>query len=436
MKKTLRLLALSLALLVALSPFALGESAEEPVQDESLLTPAENPVLFTFDGEEVTQSEVEDMLYYLLYNSYTYDSGDYETAMDYIVQNRCIEAKIREWGLDQFTDEENEAFLAEAQAEWDAAIEDYAAYFVTDESEEAWAKARSDGEAYYQAHGYSVESVAESMKMSDSLQKLENRILEGKDVSVSEDEIRQSFEEYAQYDKDLYEGNIALYELYQSSGQESWYVPEGYRGVIHILLDVDDELLTAYQNAQAVYEESVSEEDGDAPNSSDLKQAAEAALNAVLDSRRDALNDIYARLEKGESFESLIAEYGADPDMEDETLLAEGKPLHPESLTGGDDALLSAAFSDKVQSVGDVSDPFVGMDGIYIVKYQRDVPSGFVEITEEIHAWLESMLSNQKINAVYADALEAWEKEHEIVYFQDAIEQARSSAYAAEEDGE
>ena len=210
---------------------------------------------------------------------------------------------------------------------------------------------------------------------------------------------------------------------------EFWYTPEGYRSIIHILMKVDDELLTAYTEAQAAYEESKSEEnpDGDA----EKKTVMEAAKAAVLASKQAEIDDIYARLEKGESFTDLIAQYGEDTGMTDAATLAEGYLVHKDSVLY-DAAFTSAAFSEKMQKPGDTSDPVIGTYGIHILYYQKDVPGGVIELTDEISAEIEQSIYTEKVNAYYAEALESWIAEHEIVYNQEAIDALTAAAQEQE----
>ncbi len=403
-----RILALCLTLCLALGCCA--ASAEET---------AENPVLITIDGEDIRLDEVNNMLNQLITAGYA-NENDYSLAIQYMIQDKVMEGKIAELGLDQFTEEEIEAFKTEAHDQWESAIDSYISYFLTEDTDEARAQAREDGIAYFTAYGYSEEGLVESLKQSASYERLEQMILEGKDVSISEDDIRAAFEEGAAQEQAQIEGNIYLYELYQNYyGTEFWYVPEGYRGIIHILMKVDDELLSAYQEAQAAYEETVTDDvpEGDA----ELKTAADAAKAAVLASKQAEIDDIYARLAQGESFETLIAQYGEDPGMTQASYLAEGYAVHKDSVIY-DPVFTSGAFSEKMQKPGDTSDPVVGTYGIHILHYLRDIPSGTMELTDEISAEIEESLYTEKVNGYYAEALEAWTAEHDIVYHQEAID--------------
>lgn len=417
-RKLNRILALCVALVLALG--CCSALSEET---------AENPVLVTIDGEEIRLDAIKNMLDQLINAGYATE-GDYALAVEYAIQEKVLKGKITEWGLDQFTEEENEAFRNEAHSEWESAIDSYVSYFLTEDTDEARAKAREDGAAYFTSYGYSEESLAESLKQSAAYEKLEQIALEGKDVSVSQEDIRAEFEATAAQHQAAVEGNIGLYELYKTYyGMEFWYTPEGYRSIIHILMKVDDELMTAYTEAQAAYEESKNEEnpDGDA----EKKAAVEAAKAAILASKQAEIDDIYARLEKGESFTDLIAQYGEDPGMKDAATLAEGYLVHADSVMY-DSAFTSGAFSDKMQKPGDTSDPVVGSSGIHILYYQKDIPGGVIEMTDEISAEIQQSIYTGKVNTYYSEALDSWVAEHEIVRNQEAIDALTAAAQEKE----
>lgn len=417
-RKLNRIWALCVALVLALGCCA--AIAEET---------AENPVLVTIDGEEIRLDTIKNVLDQLVNAGYA-SEDDYALATEYAIQDKVLQGKITEWGLNQFTEEENEAFRNEAHSEWESAIDSYVSYFLTEDTDEARAQAREDGAAYFTAYGYSEEMLAESLKQSASYEKLEQKVLEGKDLTVSQEDIRAEFEATAAQHQAAVEGNIGLYELYKIYyGMEFWYTPEGYRSIIHILMKVDDELLTAYTEAQAAYEESKTEEspDGDA----EKKAAMETAKAAVLASKQAEIDDIYARLEKGESFTGLIAQYGEDTGMTDAATLDEGYLVHKDSVLY-DAAFTSAAFSEKMQKPGDTSDPVIGSYGIHILYYQKDVPGGVIELTDDISAEIEQSIYTEKVNAYYAEALESWIAEHEIAYNQEAIDAVTAAAQEQE----
>lgn len=369
-------------------------------------------VALTVNGEEITASKVEEYAQ-LLYNNGFTENVDYTQAVTYLTEETILKQKIKEFSLDQYTDDEKAAFNLDAQAQWEADIAAYVEYYLTEDTEEARAQAREDAIAYYEAYNYNQEAILDNLLLSESYTRLQNYILEGKDTAVTEEDIAAAFQEYALQDKEMFEGNVYMYELYQMYyGYESWYQPEGFRGVTHILLPVDEALLTAWQDARALSEEA---EEG-AENTADV----EAARQAVLDSCKEQIDAIYSRLENGESFEALIAEYGTDDGMKNEEYLKNGYAVHPDSMSYDAD-FVAGAFSEKVQKVGDVSDPVVSQFGIHILQYVKEIPGGPVEMTDAIHDEILEYLTSSKENSFYSEAVGGWVSASEIVVNDDVI---------------
>lgn len=361
------------------------------------------------NGEEITVEKVAEYAQALQSNGYT-EEVDYDQAVAYLAEEAILKQKIRELGLDQYTDDEKAAFDAEAKVQWEKDIAAYVEYYLTEDTDEARAQAQQDAVAYYEAYNYNQKAILENLLLGESYNRLQNHILEGKDVAVTEEEIAEAFQQYVEKDKEMFEGNVYMYEMYQMYyGYQPWYQPEGFRGVTHILLPVDEALLTAWQDARATGEEEGAD-----------TAAVEAARQAVLDSCKEQIDAIYARLEKGESFETLIAEYGTDDGMKNEEYLKNGYAVHPDSMSYDAD-FVAAAFSDKVQKVGDVSDPTVSQFGIHILQYVKEIPGGAVEMTDEIKAELQEDLTSAKESTYYSEAVSAWINESEIVMNDDVL---------------
>ena len=394
--------------------------AEEAPVEEAPVEEAkdENPVLATLDGREITLEDTQAMLNALVTGGYITDSTDYKTALDYLIQTRILSAKITELGFDQFSEEEMAEFTAKAEAEWEQAIQQYVAYFGGADDADV-EQTRQEAAEYYNTHGITVETIAKQYQNEASEEKLEAFLMDGKDTTASEEEILAVYDEAAEHDLASFDGNIGTYELYQVYyGQEFFFVPEGYRSIIHILLNVDEALMNAYSQAQSAYEESKTDEKPEGDEA--LKAAMDQAREAIIASKQEIIDDIYARLEKGEDFTALIEEYNQDPGMKDKAKLAEGYQVHKESLIW-DPVFTEAAFSEKMVKPGDVSDPVVGKNGIHILYYLRDVPSGKKEISEAFHDQIATYLKNKKKNKIFSEAMTEWAAQHEVVYNQEAI---------------
>ena len=334
--------------------------------------PAEDPVLATVDGKEIIKSQVDAEIVQMLNNQFIDDETQYATVLQFMVNRELITKKIADLGFDQFTKDEEDAFLSEAQQQLDKAVETYADYYQSADSEKAREDAVQQARDTFTAQGVTVELIAQDVKNRAGLDRLNEYLLGG--YEPSEEEVQSVFQEVGGIYKQQYENDIAQYEyMTQYGGQNIWFTPEGYRSVVHILLQADDALLENYQALNAAFEEqqqhqdSVPVENGTEPalqpteeKKEVTQQMLDEARQAVLDSKKADIDQIYERLNRGESFLDLIKEYGEDPGMTVPSNLEEGYPVHAQSILY-DPAFTAAAFSEKMQKVGDVSDPAAGL---------------------------------------------------------------------------
>lgn len=463
MKMMIRLLALMAAMMVCLTPVlgAMAEAAEpaaEAAAEENNLpfTGAADDVLITVNGQAITRAVVEN-LYASIYETYSYygayygidvtdpatREGMYAAALYYSTRYAVEDQAAEKLGFTQFTDEELAALATEVDATWESYIESYITYYGGGLAENATdgekAAARENAIAGLSDMGYSYDELMASAKNNAAYEKLQADAV--KDVVVDDAAIQAAFDAKVAEDTAAYAGNILNYELStQYYGQESYYVPEGYRGVTHILLNVDEELLSAYQDLSARLEEQEQADGAEAtegteeaaaePTEPVTQEQVDAAREAVIASVQDKIDAIYARLDAGESFESLIAEFGNDPGMESEPYASEGYSVAADSVLY-DPVFVQAAFS--VDNVGDVAQPVVGMYGVHIVKYLRDVPSGAVPMTDAIKDSLRSTMTAELESAAYSAALNSWMDASDIVFENSMSQLMAQNGYIGED---
>ena len=439
MKK--RTLSILLALLMGLSSVsALAET-----------TAAMDPALATVNGVDILKSEVDALIPAFMDYQYITDAADYQTVIDTIIQRAVITKKIKEMGFDQFSEEESAAFGQEAQTQWESYLAYYAEYSQSEDTEEARTAALAQAEETLKASGMSLESVKTALIENAAMDRM-NQYLSG-GYQPSEEEIQVVFQQYGSAYQQTYQNDIQQYEMMtRYSGQTSWYTPEGYRGIVHILLTADEALMTAFSTLNAAYEEQqngdtevLPEAEGEqtaetaTPETQPIEtvtlEMVDQARRAILDARKADIDAIYQSLAQGVSFIDLIKEYGEDPGMTDAANLNEGYPVHQNSISY-DPVFTTAAFSEKMQKPGDVSDPVVGGYGIHILMYLRDVPSGLI-MTDAIRDEIDEYLVSAKLGEAYKEALASWLPQEEIVYHQEEIDKAialaQESAQSPEE---
>ena len=224
---------------------------EEAAQKTDETASADDQVVATVNGTRLYMSELQEA-----YNYYTGQGYDvtYSQILDIIIQTQLLKEVIAEGGFNQFTDEEKAGFQAEAATSWENAIQNYVTNYLTEDTEEARAQLRTQAEQYFNSMGYSQDTLAQSL----SEQEAQNRYLASlaSADSVTREEVQAYLENVAASEKAEINGQVDMYELYQMyMGHEFMYTPEGYRRVLHILMRLDDKVMTAYQTATAALEE-------------------------------------------------------------------------------------------------------------------------------------------------------------------------------------
>ena len=472
-RKTLTALLLAVMLLAGSLAGALAEEAAVVADLTETTEEAEPVLLASVNGEEIwsNNEEMQELIDYYLsyYSSNGYDTSDQmlnnylkAAGLNWAIESVLYHQKAEELGVSEIGEEQRAKLEENARTEWEAAVTYYAESLgnLTEESsEDEAAAARVDALAYIESNfGYTEDSyVSEYLENSRETVLRENVVKSVLgEFAVTEEELLDYFNSLVEEDKASYEGNIPMYEDYtQYMGSNSYYVPEGFRGITHILLDVDDELLNTYTSLAAQLEEQQEAETADEntaetaeaqTETADTAEPAEttepeetkepvtqemvdAAKQAILDSVKDTVAEIMAKYESGTPFADLIAEYGTDPGMTVEPNKSNGYAVHSESILW-DPAFTEGAMA--LEKVGDVSEPILGSYGIHILHYLRDIPAGAVDLTDEIRQTLKEELESEKETSAVAEMVEGWMKEAEIVYTDEG--QAILDAAEAEEE--
>lgn len=430
MMKRLFAVLLALAMLMSVSAVFAGgeETAAEPAAET---LPVLDTLLVTVFGQEIRENN-EKLQSYLANMIEQAGAEDEDTlhisrmfAMSYVLEEIMLNRKAAE-GVPV----DEEALRQEALAEWDSIVSSYmqGMYGITDESsEEDKTAARADTLSYIEAnYGYTEESYIAEVLENTPLNNAYNAIIDElkasrPDLTATEEEILAAYNDTVNEEMEYIGNDAGMYEMYQNYyGYSFHYIPEGYRGVTHILLKVDQELLDNWTDLSARLEESHEETEstGESEEPAETEEPVteemvEAARQAILDSQKETLDAISAKLESGVSFEDLIAEYGTDPGMQDENNLKNGYTIHPDSIIYDANFTKAAAALEKV---GDVSDPVISSFGIHILYYLRDVPAGAIEITEEEKEQLRSEIESERISLAFSEYYDQWLASSDVVW--------------------
>ena len=372
------------------------------------------------NGEIVTRAEVDaeyDYRYsYYTNQGYQLTEADQATlkqmALRLCVNNRLILQKAKELGEDQLTDEEMAEVQKSNEEMWAQAVANYISYATTDEhtptEEEAY--------AYYAERGFTVDGTLASAIEEKVTNRQVQKIIG--DASVTDLEVQEAYDAQVEADKANYGSSVYLYEMMTGYyGQTSLYRPEGYRGVTHILLQVDDGLMNTYKElvSQLEAQQAATQTDLEAAVTPEDVEAAKAAIMASV---QPTVDEIMAKFNAGTPFSELVAAYGTDPGMNTEPYMSQGYAVHAESIRW-DEAFKEAAMS--IPEIGGVSEPALGSYGVHIVYYLQDLPTA-EPLTEEVRAQIQETLLNEKQNELYESTLGLWRSEAEISYTREAAD--------------
>ncbi len=453
-------------MLLSVSAFAEDAVPSDPPA-ESAAELADDTVLATVNGDSITWKDIQPGYSSLLTNYGSYYDMTSKTnvelfravALENMITERLIQQKAKEYGLDQLTDEEAAASDAEADADWQAAIENYLSYYHSDlteeSSEEEKAAAEAEAVKYYNDAGYTPEILRENYRQYVVYEKVQGMMTQ--DAAVTDEEVEKAYQDLVAADKELYQNDISAYieynnyvdqmsmyaAIYGSAGDmdHAWYKPAGFRAVKHILLEVDETLMKTYTDLQARYEEQLSAEasevqsgEGEVGTGESAEPAAEptatpepvteeqvnAAKAAILESLAQKIDEINQKIAEGADFDELIATYGVkadgsatDPGMSSEPYKTSGYEV-AEGSTNYVPEFVEAAFS--VSNVGDVSAPYLSDYGVHIVKYIGDVAEGPIAMTDAQREAKRTGLLDTKKSELYTQTLEGWVAAAEIAY--------------------
>ena len=453
-----KVLGLILTLALVLSGCNLIEVDADMQADEDIakLDKQFSKVVASYDGGEVTANVVmgEFTNYYSqTYYLYQYYFGYSMTADEvHSLMEESIDQHVRNAIVAEHFDETMELSAEELSEVETLAQESFesaqtsalgAAEGKTDKEKQANAR------VLLKQEGLTYDSIYASQLLSAKVSKMEQSLRDAV-TEVSDEELQAAYDAKVAEDQENYtDGSSFESDMTGDSAIVCW-IPEGYRTVKHILVIPEDELKSAYTtavsdlaSAQSTLEDYQAElaalNDDDATEDArsaeeiqadidtaetavaDAQSAVEAAAQACLDSVKDKTDEIYARLEAGEDFEALIAEYGEDPGMQNEPTSSRGYYVSAAS-TNWEVNFRDAAMA--LENVGDYTlEPVISGSGVHIIRYESDVTAGPVALDEVRDALYEQTLT-EKQEANVNDTVAAWVAERNVSIDVEAFEAA------------
>ena len=392
-----------------------------------------------------------------------------EMALEQLVESQVVQDKLAELGLDALSEEEEAEVVAYANDMVDMyklllRFQNYGSIETVEEEAERLASEENPSEPVatvtdaeldamlneeLSAIGYTYEYFYESQKISLQQDKLNEYT--GKDVAVTDEQVKTEFDSLVATQKETYDATPASYAYAEQNGLDLYYMPEGYRGVKNLLISIDEQKkteitnlnteLTTAQNtlnsgnaqleemqaedasaldaeAKAAYDEQVAalQEQVAAAQvtveetQAKLDEVTEAAFAEILATAEEAL----AKAQAGEDFDALIQTYGMDSGMTAEPaktrgyLVCDGMTLYVQEFQ---DAAMALA------NVGDISGLVKTDFGYHILQYAGDIAGGAVEFTDEIKTAIHDEMLTEAKTAAYDAALTQWVSEAKVETF-------------------
>ncbi len=388
MKKLIRLLAVALAVMM------LAGCSLVTVNEEKI-------VVATVGDETITKAEFNEGFNALLSQyGYTQDSEEIadqlktlkENYIAQMVEDKVLEKKIKELGLDQVTDEEKAAAEQEIQDWYD---EQYAALvenFKTDDTvEDPEVKAAETIENYLSQYGLTLDQMKENSVASISSDKLYDYVT--KDVTVTEEEAKIEFANKVAAAKEKYDADLSAYVSDFENGATIYYTPKGCYYIKHILISLTDEQKQDIKNLRADDDETVA-------------ATADEKREEYLLTIREKAESVLKLVDEGGDFEALMEEYGEDPGMKNEA-------YKNGYLTYAGDTGFVTEFADACAALTEdgMTSGLVASDfGYHIIRRVSTVPSGEATFEDVKDSLMESMLTDKK-STTYDQQVEAWVKE-------------------------
>lgn len=369
MKKLLRILSLMTALLLTMS-CGLAETTEAAValvNGEPLLysdyNAIESAYLYQYQAAGL---DVSDPTVY----AYVQD-----LALTYAIEQLLVVQDMKAQGCYDFDAEIESWCVTEGTAAYEQALADVGEMMrdTLDLSEEE--DMTEYALSYAEALNVTVDTYIEEFRTQYAMTQYQEWLI--RDNPITDEQVQAAYDARVADSQTRFAGDIAAFEQAVYSGEEVWYMPEGYRAIQWMMLATD----------------AAGETDAD-----------------KLATQQDKVAAIRGRLAAGESFESLNAEFAADSAMPVTT-----EQIHRDS-TVFSEAVQAGAYCEEMAAPGDCT-AVVTESYVLLLYYQSDVPAGPVELTEAVHDALAYTLYSERTQAAMASRIDELAEAAEVVIY-------------------
>ena len=365
-----------------------------------------NEAAAEFDGGIVTVGEAsaEYAITASYYEMMGVSEAEYaeEAKMDvlkYMVEDKIMEAKARELGVYELTEEQKAEIEASVQEAFDENVEYYMGFRFDDSVSEE--ELRADTIAYLEENGYSFDAMYNEAAANIWRDNLREHVL--KDMEISEEDVRAYYDSAVESAKLTYAVDFSEYEVDRELGRAIVYNPAGVRTVQGIFIAFDEDQIDRYLNLQRELE------DG---NSDKL-----AEVEALYQELMPKVQEVQNLLAEGKDFGEVMDQYSQDGNFTTMEASRIGYYVSADSVMF-DENFVTAAMG--LANIGDVSEPVYQDGGIYLLRYASDVAEGQVayeDIAEEHRYDSEQEIKDSHYNEI----VEQWLAEANVKYYPEKL---------------
>ena len=448
MKKWIALL-LAAALLLSAAACSLEE---KPSEAATYSAKERAKVAVNVGGKyDITKGEIIDQYDYLLSMYSYYGMGtptadaDIESLQDSVVAE-LVNSKILLYQADKLGITLNE----EQEKELEETLDSEMQYWI----DEFTAQAESEGAADVEARmrelfnealvssnmdldmdGYR-EYLREMIEQDAIIAALEESVKA--EATITEEEIQEYYDNLLDIQKEDYDETPANFitdaEAYiMSGGNPVVYAPKGFMRVKTITVSPAEELSEDYTTLHTALDALETEYgrlmlDGapdDAERIAEIeaeyaekKAEADELYEAYVGSAREKINEAYAALEAGDSFDDVLKEYGEDDIyITYPAFMEKGILMRKEGEETMDETLVEAALA---LGFGEHSEIIQLDDMFYIVMPVGDEPHGTTPLTD-VYEEIKTMAASEAAEALWTTRQEAWTNDTALVTYYEKV---------------
>lgn len=399
------------------SPSASASAGESSAVDNST-------VIAKVNDNEITYGEYTNFMNNILANSYvTMEQMDEaygvslaneyrEKGLDIMINQEVMLIHAKESGFDQVSDEEKadiqesvdsyftnlkNSIRENVSSSLNSSSGDSEASPSPATSEEIEAETQKQYDAYLEEQGYSEEYVYNFYLEDYLLNKVYEEIT--KNVTASDEELQEYYDTNLAAQQDLAKSNPATaIKNYVTSGANAvnLYIPEGFRYVKHILIQIPTDKQTEISSLQ---KEGKDDE-------------AEALRQAELEKLKPEADEALKKAKDGENFDTLVETYGDDPGMKAEPYKTQGYPVYEDSTLEPNFEAAGLAL----KKVGDISGLVETSYGYHILQYTSQPTSSAIPF-DDVKTDIQSIVLQEKYGQTYESTVKGWREKCEVVKY-------------------